>query len=301
MPQTLIPPVSLDENSFEQMIAPLSRLPRDSGTLNIDLGRVEFVDPYGMAGILLLGQHLTRRGHKLLLHLPISMAVQRCLDRMEFFRYLSEFYRMYPPYRPLAARARRDGPSEVLLEITRIAQGEDIPAIVRKVKDRARAILETHLLDDEGMQGFLEAVSEISQNIIEHSRHTGLVGIQKYSDEKGLEKNMIRIAAMDLGIGFKKSLEPRLGLRYGEKWSDLIALEEALLHGASRNQKPARRHGLSAVEKFVRRWGGTLSIRSGTAKLSLKPDRERGTERETRLPEFPGAQISLTLPEGSHP
>ena len=55
MPQTLIPPVSLDENSFEQMIAQLGQLPRDSGTRNIDLGRLEFVDPYVMAGILLLG------------------------------------------------------------------------------------------------------------------------------------------------------------------------------------------------------------------------------------------------------
>src|SRR2546426_6890248 len=101
---------------------------------------------------------------------------------------------------------------------------------------------------------------------------------------------------MDLGIGFKKSLEPQLGLQYGENWSDLIALEEALLHGASRHPKTEREHGLSAAKTFVQRWEGTLSVRSDTAKLSLFPDRESGGERETCLSQFPGIQICLTLP-----
>jgi len=311
MPQTLIPPVSLDEYSFEQMIAQLGQLTRDAGTINVDLGRLEFVDPYGMTGILLLGHHLTQQGRKLLLHLPLSMEVQRCLDQMGFFRYLTEFYRMYPPYRPPAARASlagrqvdRHGLSEAILEITRIAQGDNVTAMVRKIEKQAGSIFETCPRDEDWWRGFLGVLSEISHNIIQHSGNTGFVGIQRCSDETRQGKNVVRIAAMDLGIGFRKSLELRCGLQYGENWSDLVALEEALLHDTLRDPTTDREHGLSAAKYFVQRWGGMLSVRSGTAKLSLFPDRERGRERETcrrdretGLSEFPGVQISLTLPE----
>ncbi len=305
MPQTLIPPASLDENSFEQLIAQISNLPRDSGTLNLDLGRVEFIGPYGMVGLLELGRYLAQQGHKPLLHLPLSMEVQRCLDRMEFFRYLSEFYIMYPPYRPLAARAsltsrqaRRAQPSDVLLEITRIVQSDDINKIMGEVKERTRTILEAHLhYKEEAVQAFLVVLSEICQNILEHSQNTGLAGIQKYFDEKRLNKNMVKIAVMDLGIGFKGSLSSRLSSRYGGQWSDIAALEEALLHRASRYQEAGRGHGLAAVKEFVQRWQGNFSIRSGTARLSLLPDWEHGRKCETGLSEFPGVQISIVLPE----
>jgi hypothetical protein len=292
MPQTLIPPSSLDENSLERLIVQMSGLPRDSGTLNLDLGRVEFIDPCGMVGLLELGRYFAQQGHKLLLHLPLSMEVQRCLDQMEFFRHLSEFYIMYPPYRPLAARARQVQQSDVLLEITRIAQSDDIPRIIGKVKERTRAILEAHLhYKEDAIQGFLVALHEICQNILEHSQNTGLAGIQKYFDEKHLNKNAVKVAVMDLGIGFKGSLSSRPGLRHGEQWSDIAALEEALLNGAGRG------HGLATVKEFVQRWGGKLSIRSGTARLLFLSDREHGSERETGLSEFPGVLISLVLSE----
>ena len=298
MPQTWFPPTSLDESSLELLIARLSRLPADPATINLDLGHVAFMDPYGMAGILELGRHLARQGHKLLLHLPLSMEVQRDLDRMSFFRHLSEFYTMYPPYRPLAARARSSGPSDVLLEITRISRPADIQAILRKINGRSREILQIHLhYGEDAIQDFQTTLSEICQNIIEHSENTGLVGIQKYSDETRRNKNVVKVAVMDLGVGFKGSLSSRLGSQYGARWSDLAALEEALLHGTSRYPEAGRGQGLAAVKKFVRQWDGQLTIRSGTARLSLFPEREHGKDRETSLPEFPGAQISLVLPE----
>ena len=218
MPQTLIPPSSLDENGLERLVVQMSALPRDSGTLNLDLGHVVFIDAYGMLGLLALGRHFSRRGHKLLLHLPLSMEVQRRLDRMDFFRYLSEFYIMYPPYRPLAARAGRVQSSDVVLEITRIAQSDDTHKILEKVKERAAAILETHLhYKEEAVEGFLAALAEICKNITEHSQDTGLVGIQKCFNED-LNINIVNIAAMDLGIGFKESLSSRLASRYGGLW-----------------------------------------------------------------------------------
>jgi len=295
MSLTLIPPSSLDENGLERLVVQMSTLPRDSGTLNLDLGRVVFIDSYGMIGLLALGRHFSQRGHKLLIHLPLSMEVQRRLDRMNFFRYLSEYYIMYPPYRPLAARAGRVQSSDVLLEITRIAQSDDAHKILEKVKERAAAILETHLrYKEEAVQGFLAALHEICKNIIQHSQNTGLVGIHKCFNEN-LNINIVNIAVMDLGIGFKESLSPRLGSRYGGQWSDIAALEEAFLRGASGHQEAGRGHGLAAVKDFVKRWGAKLSIRSGTARLSLLPDRDHRSE--TGLLDFPGVRISLVLSE----
>jgi hypothetical protein len=97
---------------------------------------------------------------------------------------------------------------------------------------------------------------------------------------------------MDVGIGFRKSLSERFKLR-----SDLDAIDRALLHGASRYEDEGRGHGLAAVRRFVEQWQGKLSIRSGTARLSIIPAWARGKAKETNLIAFPGSQINILLPE----
>ncbi|WP_333653607.1 hypothetical protein, partial [Dissulfurispira sp.] len=83
-----------------------------------------------------------------------------------------------------AKRSRRIGTvpvSDVLLEITPIEKSDDIHFIVGKVKERANAILKKHLhYDERAINGFIVALSEVCQNIIEHSEKKGFVGIQKY-------------------------------------------------------------------------------------------------------------------------
>jgi len=97
---------------------------------------------------------------------------------------------------------------------------------------------------------------------------------------------------MDLGIGFRRSLEERIPLK-----DDLDGIEKALLYGVSRHADIGRGHGLRAVRKFVQEWNGKISIRSGTARLSIVPSWSWGRERKTGLSSFPGAQISIILPE----
>lgn len=135
------------------------------------------------------------------------------------------------------------------------------------------------------------ALSEVCQNIIEHSENKGFVGIQKYHFQN-LKRNIVKIAVMDVGIGFRESLSKRFVLE-----SDLQAVEKALLHGASRHADEGRGHGLAAVRRFVNQWNGRLSIRSGTARLCLIPEWARGKEEEVNLTWFPGAQINIMLPE----
>ncbi len=180
----------------------------------------------------------------------------------------------------------------MLLEITAIEKSNDIHFIVGKVRDRAQAILANHLhYDDRAINGFIVALSEVCQNIIEHSENKGFVGVQKYRYQS-LNKNIVKIAVMDVGIGFRKSLSSRFKLR-----SDIEAIDKALLHGASRYEDEGRGHGLAAVRRFVDQWQGKLSIRSGTARLSIIPNWARGRDQERNLTYVPGSQIHIMLPE----
>jgi len=196
---------------------------------------------------------------------------------------------------PVAVRRRlglKEGESDVLLEITPVERSNDIHLIVGTVRERAQTILAKHLhYDDRAINNFVVALSEICQNIIEHSENKGFVGIQKYW-YPGMNKNVMKIAVMDVGIGFRKSLSGRFKLK-----SDAEAIEMALLRGASRHEDEGRGHGLAAVRRFVEQRDGRLSLRSGTARRSLIPDWARGREQERGLAFFPGAQINIFLPE----
>jgi anti-sigma regulatory factor (Ser/Thr protein kinase) len=258
----------------------------------IDMRDVTFVDPFGMVGILEAGRYLNSRGIRKRIVLPESQNVLRYLERMDFFKHVERYFYLDAGVPELSDKFLRSSQSDVLLEITPIERSEDIHYIVGKVKKRAYAILEKHLhYNDLAIGSFIVALSEVCQNIIEHSENTGLVGIQKYHFQKR-EKNVVKIAVMDLGIGFRESLSERVSAA-----DDLDAIEKALIHGFSRHRDDGRGHGLAAVRRFVMQWNGKISIRSGTGKFSIIPDWAWGKERERNLLYFPGAQINIMLPE----
>ncbi len=282
----MIPPDSIDDTSFDLILRRFNL----SEPENIDLRKAEFIDPYGMVGILEIGRFLSLDEKKITLCLPESEDIIRYLSRMDFFRFAPDYFMIIPEP---PEKFPRNPQSDVLLEITRIEKSDDIHYIVGRVKERAHTILERHLhYTEETINDFLVSLSEVCQNIIEHSENTGFVGIQKYFYHKRLNKNVVKIGVMDLGIGFRRSLEERIPLK-----DDLDAIEKALLHGLSRYADIGRGHGLRAVRRFVKERNGRLSIRSGTARISIVPSWSWGKERETELSSFPGAQISIVLPE----
>jgi len=258
----------------------------------LDLRDATFIDPYGMVGILEMGEVFRKAGLQKTLQLPGSEEVLKYLERMDFFKFSPFYFKLEPPKPAISEKYPRNSSSDVLLEITPTEKSDDIHFIVGKVKERAQAILAKHLnYSEKAISGFIVALSEVCQNIVEHSENKGFVGIQKYHFQN-LSRNVVKIAVMDTGIGFMNSLSDRFLLR-----NDLHAIEKALLHGASRFADEGRGHGLAAVRKFVHQWNGKLSIRSGTARLSILPKWARGKEKEFDLAPFPGAQISILLPE----
>ena len=299
----------ITEDTFEQLLQHVEN------SSKIDLLDASFIDPYGMVGILEIGELLRSKGIRKTIQLPQSEEVLKYLERMDFFRFAEDYFDLEfsntpsPPFAKvgnsltptlkkgdiggfLDHKYLRSSYSDVLLEITPIESSDDIHFIVGKVKDRAKSILTRHLhYDDKAINGFIVAISEVCQNIIEHSGNKGFVGIQKYHFNS-LNKNVVKIAVMDLGIGFRKSLSERFSLK-----DDFQAIEKALLHGASRYADEGRGHGLAAVRRFVNQWNGKLSIRSGTARFSIIPEWARGKEKEANLANFPGSQVNILLPE----
>ena len=69
----------LTEDTFE----PLLRLVQE--TVAIDLRQAAFIDPYGMVGLLEIGEFLKREGGRRALCLP-DEEVLSYLERMDFFR-----------------------------------------------------------------------------------------------------------------------------------------------------------------------------------------------------------------------
>jgi len=276
----------LTEDTFDQTLQTFIR------SEQIDLSGVSFIDPYGMLGLLEIGELCMLEDVRKTVILPRSDEVLRYLARMDFFTIARRYFSLDSSAPEPPEKLQRSADSDVLLEITPIERSNDIHLIVGKVRDRAQAILATHLrYDDRAINGFIVALSEVCQNIIEHSENKGFVGIQKYRFSS-LNKNVVKIAVMDVGVGFRTSLSGRFKLK-----SDLEAIEKALLHGASRYEDEGRGHGLAAVRRFVTQWNGKLSIRSGSARLSLIPSWSRGREREQYLTRFPGAQVNILLPE----
>ncbi len=276
----------ITEDDFEQVL----QIFKESSV--IDLQDVTFIDPYGMVGILENGELLKSENIQKTLYLPRSEEVLRYLERIDFFKFADNYFKLEPSKPELSGKYLRSSYSDVLLEITPIEKSDDIHFIVGKVKERANAILKKHLhYDERAINGFIVALSEVCQNIIEHSENKGFVGIQKYHFQN-LNKNVVKIAVMDTGVGFRKSLSERFPLK-----NDFEAIEKALMHGASRYADEGRGHGLAAVRRFVNQWNGKISIRSGTAKLSIIPDWSWGKEKETKLSYFPGSQINIMLPE----
>ncbi len=274
----------LTEETFEKTLSSFIR------SDEIDLRDISFIDPYGMVGLLEIGELCMIEDVKKTVLLPRSAEVLRYLERMDFFPHAKRYFTLEPAHAPSPDSRAPD--SDVLLEITPIERAHDIHSIVGTVEERAQSILAKHLrYDGKAVNNFIVALSEICQNIIEHSENKGFVGIQKYR-YPGLGRNIVKIAVMDAGIGFRKSLSSRFKLR-----SDIEAIEKALLHGASRHADEGRGHGLAAVRRFVTHWDGKISIRSGTARAALIPKWSRGREQERNLTPFPGTQINIILPE----
>lgn len=284
-------PSSLDYRSVDELYAAVQE-PVETLSL-VDLRHLRWVDPNGIVALVAVGERLAEgSGSRPKLALPESSDVQGYLARMGFFEIAAGVYDLdeSPP-------GRRGRSSDVLLELTPIAENAHVHEVVDRVQKRAGAILSKTLrYPTSAVVQFSVILSEVCQNIVEHAEGHGWVAAQAYNWTKRLGREVLVIAVGDLGRGFRGSLANEHAARFSDRWGDATALEAAFIHGLTRFPDSGRGHGIQQIRRQVRRWDGLISVRSGTARIADVPSWEEAPPLESDLAPFPGAQINIILP-----
>lgn len=285
-------PETLDEKGFESLASGWAEA--GSSRLLLDARHVHWVSPYGVLGLLAMGSAWHgRSGEHALLQPPESREVASYLARIGFYEAAHKIFDFQERVRKRAAAE-----SDALLEITPVESHQDVHDVVDRVRDRAVMILGKRLgYPPPAVLHFSVILSEVCQNIVEHAGADGWVSAQAYNWRQRLGRQVVVIAVMDVGMGFRGSLAREHAQQYGDRWSDETALEAAFLHGVSRYRDPGRGQGLQGIRKQVSRWNGLFTIRSGTAQIAEVPDWIDKKPVVGGLPDFPGAQIQIVLPQ----
>ena len=293
MSRVVTVPEEMDHRGFEGLLVLLDQAFEEGAErILVNAKHVRWVSPYGLIGLLAVGRVIRdRTGHAPSIEAPESRDVSSYWDFMGFWQAADGIFDV-PTVPP-----RIFGPHDALLEITPIRSHRDVHTVVETVRERAASILEKRLhYPKPAVIQFSVMLSEVCQNIIEHSDADGWVCAQTYHYRSRLGREVLMVAVMDVGVGFQGSLAGEHARRYGESWSSATALEAALLHGESRFRDPGRGQGLQAIRRQVDRWDGELAIRSGTAQIALVPDWDDLPPLQRDLPSFPGAQILIVMP-----
>lgn len=284
-------PPSLDDETFEQVLEQVAAVSPDRKIL-VDARHTRWASPYGLTALLTLAQS---RAERAAFAGPEEENTASYWARAGFYRHAAELYELHgrvPRGREAAAE------SNVLLEITDVSRSDDVHTVVERIQSRAQAILVHELnLDPQATMRFAMTLSEVCQNIVEHAGQGGWVAVQTYNYRQRLGRRAVVIAVCDAGLGFRRSLESTPGWKPRDRWDDAAALEDALVRGVSRYRDPGRGQGLAGVRRFVGKWDGKLSIRSGTARIAIVPAWDDAVPLLEGLPHFPGAQVQITIPE----
>jgi anti-sigma regulatory factor (Ser/Thr protein kinase) len=286
-------PASFDDRTFDQFAQAFGAWPPEERML-FDARAALWASPYGLVGLLTAGQAL-REAHreKPLFTVPANEDVRRYWARTGFFRHAADLFEIHGK----VPRVPTSEDSDHLLDITPVGASEDVHQVVGRIQERAARMLSHKLgLEAKATMGFAMALSEACQNIVEHAGTSGWVAVHVYNWRKRLGRRVVVIAVSDAGLGFRRSLEPTQAKRFGDRWGDAAALEAALIQGVSRFRDPGRGQGLAGIKRYLSRWDGKISIRSGTARLSIVPPWDDDLPLAEHLPFFPGAQVQVVIP-----
>jgi len=286
-------PASLDDRSLDTLASTLGDWPPTEALL-FDARATNWASPYGLTALLTLGQALVE------LKLPAARFTVPDHDEVKSYWARCGFFHAAAECFELVGRISKkpsDAPSDVLLPVTPVRAAEDVHHVVGRIQERAQRILSAELnLEPKATMGFAMALSEACQNIVEHAGTGGWVAVQTYNWRRRLGRKVVVIAVSDAGIGFRRSLEPTEAKKVGDRWGDGAALELAIMHNVSRFRDPGRGQGLAGIRRYLGRWQGKLSVRSGTARLAVVPAWDDDVPLAEHLPYFPGSQVQITIP-----
>jgi hypothetical protein len=257
----------------------------DDRELILDLSSAEWGFPSGLVPFASLLKSLTAKGIKVQMEAYPSPSVCAYFCRVDFFRY-------FGANSPCNIEKPPSGENRTV-KITELHGAE----IDRQTLDDLMKLLQR--LPEEKVEAtevsrksFMGACGELvsntrhayAENAVGNNREV-LIQAQFYP-----KLGTVEICVCDRGLGVKRSMEDEHHQQpYG---SNLEALEAALVF---RNRNPkgdGEGLGLSAVQAYVKKNGGTLRVRSGDASKTQSADELRSTEK---LPEWNGTIVVLQI------
>jgi hypothetical protein len=138
-------------------------------------------------------------------------------------------------------------------------------------------------------------LSEMAQNICEHSRGRGCVAIC-WHDGGRRDRSLLSIGIVDVGIGIRKSITDRLrAAGLADDLSDAEAIARAFELPYPTNVRD-RGTGLRMSRDLIQRFHGVMHVRSGSAVVSTGPSSRLLVSRcSPRQAPVPGTQLSIHL------
>ncbi|MBN2158852.1 MAG: sensor histidine kinase [Spirochaetes bacterium] len=286
----IVPNRFKDQYDFEYVIDLQDRVL--GGARDLDCSRITFIEPYSMLSLLLLGRNYLRKsGNKLRLwNIPLN--IHQYLHRMDFLK-MGVFEITGALNEKMLLK--RSSFSNRVIEITEIPNKEResvkvIATVASVFRKRAQHILKHWLSSDRIIDYFVTVISEICQNIYEHSLDSGYLAMQTYSVGR---QNIVRLSIADSGIGIVKSFENNT-VAYD---SHAHLIELAITTPISSKREFG--YGLCQVNSIVEKLKGNIFLRSGDASVStLYHKKTQGSSflfHKNDLSNFDGTQISITL------
>jgi hypothetical protein len=256
----------------------------------LDLRSVEFVEPAGLCGLAALLELMISRSRLVGVRLS-GHNVPAYLERMDFFRLFG--HRIETNVDVAALEERRRGNPGTLQELINFHSEEEIPGIINRISE---------ILTNKGYRlreraGICATLSEICANAVEHgnSPFGAYAAVQAYQhivsggrERRGEE---VLVAIADGGVGVRETLS-RNPKYAGLVETDNDALRHALQMGVSGTGEIGRGGGLAVVGQISARAGGSLSLRSGSGRVTYYGDRTKSRN----VPSFPGTFVRVSLP-----
>lgn len=291
MKNTFILPNKLrDPFLFEEVLNRQGELFGGNGIL--DLSEISFIEPHSMLSLLLVGRNYLRSTGEKVELVNIPMAVHQYLSRMDFFT--SNVFSIRTPLNEKYMLKRSSFSSRVI-EVIEIPNKERksievINSVIALFRKRASFILK-YWMNESVVDYFVTVISELCQNIFEHSLDSGYLSMQTYSYAN---ENIFRLAIADSGIGIKESFGGKEGLNYT---STAQLIEMALTQPIS-SKRPFG-FGLCQVNTIVKLMKGSIYIRSGDSSVTAMYNNAKAGSSaiflKDKLTPFGGTQISISL------
>jgi len=269
----------------EKTIKALDRLRPIVGEDNaVSLRDLDFVDPFGLLMLLSYLRYLSMVLDRVWLYLPRKENVKQYLVRSGFLKEASLYASLIPTLPEVSYNQKQD--EMWLIPVTVLRAEDDVPGIVGDfLQSMQRILLPSEGMLSQDQRYFCTLLSELCQNIPQHSRDQGYVAAQSYRTKTGKE---IHIALTDLGVGLRGSLSQGHAI---VDWQEEAVIRYALQQGVSATNEIGRGLGLAQVMKSLQRFSGSFYLRSGSGLFSQIQDREEFYSCSF----FPGVQVGLVL------